>query len=80
VNKLILTHERKVLRRSAVGDEVRLLQTLLIFHGANISSDSSFGPATEKALIEFQKDRALDTDGVAGPATWRELMKITKKS
>ena len=80
VNKLTLTHERKTLRRGAVGDEVRLLQTLLIFHGAAISTDSSFGPATERALIAFQKDREIESDGIAGPATWQELMKITKRS
>ncbi len=80
VNKLTLTHERKVLRRGAVGDEVRLLQTLLVFHGAEISADSSFGPATERALAAFQKSRAIESDGIAGPASWQELMKITKRS
>ena len=80
VNKLILTHERRVLRRGAVGDEVRLLQTLLSFHGAELSADSSFGPATEKALVAFQKSRDIESDGIAGPATWQELMKITKRS
>lgn len=80
VNKLILTHERRVLRRGAVGDEVRLLQTLLAFHGAELSADSSFGPATEKALVAFQKSREIEADGSAGPATWQELMKITKRS
>lgn len=80
VNKLILTHERRVLRRGAVGDEVRLLQSLLVFHGAEISTDSSFGPATERALVAFQKSREIESDGIAGPATWQELMKITKRS
>jgi hypothetical protein len=80
VNKLTLTHERRVLRRGAVGDEVRLLQTMLIFHGAEISTDSSFGPATERALVAFQKEREIESDGIAGPATWQELMKITKRS
>ena len=80
VNKLTLTHERLVLRRGAVGDEVRLLQTMLVFHGAEISIDSSFGPATEKAVVVFQKSRSIEADGVVGPATWQELMKITKRS
>lgn len=80
VNKLTLTHERKVLKKGAVGDEVRLLQTMLNFHGVSVSVDSSFGPATEKALLEFQKKRGLAADGSAGPATWNELMKIAKNS
>ncbi len=80
VNKLTLTHERKVLKKGAVGEEVRFLQTMLIFHGASISADSSFGPATHDALLAFQKSRSLSADGSAGPATWNELMKIKKNS
>ena len=80
VNKLTLTHERKVLKKGAVGGEVRLLQTMLNFHGASISVDSSFGSATDKALREFQKSRELVADGSAGPATWNELMKLAKNS
>ncbi len=80
VNTLTLTHERKILRKGAVGEEVRLLQTLLNFHGAALGCDSSFGPATHDALISFQKSRALEADGSAGPATWKELMKIAKNS
>ncbi len=76
VNKLTLTHERKILKRGAAGGEVKLLQSMLIFHGADISIDSSFGPATQKALISFQESRGLEGDGIAGPATWNELMKI----
>lgn len=80
VNKLTLTHERKVLKRGAVGEEVRLLQTMLVFHGASVLIDSSFGPATHAALIEFQKSRGLSADGSAGPATWNELMKLNQNS
>lgn len=80
VNKLTLNHERKVLRRGAVGEEVRLLQTMLNFHGASLSADSSFGPATHDALLAFQKSRSLAADGSAGPATWNELMKIKKNA
>lgn len=80
VNKLTLTHERKALRKGAVGEEVRLLQTMLRFHGADLEADASFGPATQKALSAFQKSRKLEADGSAGPATWAELMKIAKSS
>ncbi len=80
VNKLTLTHERKMLRRGAVGAEVKLLQTLLNFHGASLECDSSFGPATQKALVEFQKRRGIAADSVAGAATWRELVKIEKNT
>lgn len=76
VNKMTLTHERRVLKRGASGEEVRLLQTLLNFHGSDIKADSSFGPATEGALKEFQRSRSIAVDGSAGPATWNELMKL----
>ena len=80
VNKLTLTHERRMLKRGAVGDEVKLLQTLLGFHGVSLEADGSFGPDTQKAVIEFQKRRNLSPDGIAGAATWQELMKIAKNS
>ena len=80
VNKLILTHERKILKRGALGGEVKLLQTLLNFHGFSLECDSSFGPATQKSLLGFQKSRGLEPDGIAGPATWQELMKIAKST
>ncbi len=80
VNKLTVTQERKMLKRGATGAEVKLLQTLLNFHGAALECDSSFGPATQKALIEFQKSRGIASDGIAGAGTWQELMKIAKNT
>ena len=80
VNKLIVTQERKLLKRGAKGAEVKLLQTLLNFHGAKLECDASFGPATAKALAEFQKSRGITADSVAGVLTWQELMKIAKNT
>lgn len=80
VNKLTITQERKLLKRGAEGEEVKLLQTLLNFHGATLECDASFGPATAKALAEFQKCRGITADSVAGVVTWQELMKIAKNT
>ncbi|MBR4062764.1 MAG: peptidoglycan DD-metalloendopeptidase family protein [Clostridia bacterium] len=80
VNKLTVTQERKLLKRGAKGEEVKLLQTLLNFHGAKLECDASFGPATAKALAEFQKSRGITADSVAGVVTWQELMKIAKNT
>ena len=55
-------------------------QTLLNFHGFSLECDSSFGPATQKAVVDFQRSRDIEADGVAGPTTWRELMKIAKNT
>ena len=31
--------------------------------------DGIFGPSTQKAVIQFQKDNNLDADGIVGPKT-----------
>lgn len=80
VNKVTVNTERKLLKRGATGDEVRLLQTLLNFHGARLECDSSFGPATQRAVLAFQKDRNMSADGEVGATTWQELLKISKRS
>ena len=69
--------EVKVLRNGAKGQPVKALQTLLIGYGYSCGSsgaDSSFGPATEKAVKAYQKAKGLSVDGVCGPATWSKLL------
>ena len=56
--------ELVLLRRGLKGAQVKALQTAL-----GISADGSFGPATEKAVLEFQIRNGLTVDGLAGPAT-----------
>ena len=36
--------------------------------------DGKFGPATERALREFQRGAGLADDGVVGPKTWAALV------
>lgn len=62
-----------VLKRGSKGDLVKELQTKL-----GLTADGVFGPATEKALIEFQKKHKLTADGIAGPKTFEVLgIKVT---
>lgn len=62
------------LRPGANGPEVTNLQTRLAAKGyppGNI--DGTFGPATEAALLAFQKSQGLLADGIAGPRTLAAL-------
>lgn len=38
--------------------------------------DGVFGPLTNQAVKEFQKDHGLDADGIAGPETIKSLKKV----
>lgn len=57
-----------ILVKGESGDAIRKLQVAL-----GIAADSSFGPATEAAVIAFQKSKGLGADGVAGPQTLKAL-------
>jgi hypothetical protein len=59
---------RPTLRRGARGDLVKQIQSKL-----RIDPDGMFGPATEAALRQFQRDHALVPDGIVGPRTWAIL-------
>jgi len=55
------------------GEDVRECQSLLVEAGFPTSVDGVFGPATEKAVKEFQSSRSLKADGVVGNKTWAAL-------
>src|SRR3954468_12216754 len=66
-----------VLRRGAHGAEVELLQKSLRDAGFSTGQiDGPFGPATEAALLAFQRSHGLLADGVAGPVTWQALARV----
>src|SRR3954465_3522663 len=66
-----------VLRRGAHGAEVELLQKSLRDAGFSTGQiDGRFGPATEAALLAFQRSHGLLADGVAGPVTWQALARV----
>jgi len=63
-----------VLRRGDLGPEVARLQWLLREHGFPPGPlDGRFGPATEAAVLAFQRARRLVADGIVGPRTWQAL-------
>jgi N-acetylmuramoyl-L-alanine amidase len=66
-----------VIRFGANGNPVKVMQTLLDFHGypcPNGGADGKFGNGTKEALKYFQAEKDLDTDAVCGPLTWAKLL------
>ena len=63
-----------ILGRNSSGEPVRALQCLLDMHGATLSVDGNFGPATEKAVKAFQTKKGLTADGKCGPITWKAML------
>ena len=66
------------MRLYKVGDEgpaVRDIQDRLAALGFESTGDvrSVFGPGTESAVVDFQRAKGLDGDGIVGPDTWRSL-------
>lgn len=62
------------LRQGSTGDAVVRLQKLLAARGYSPgAADGSFGPATLKAVQNFQGAIGTTTDGVVGPKTWGAL-------
>ena len=67
------------LSSGASGQQVRQLQYMLRVASRFIPSvpsveiDGLFGPATRRAVIEYQNFAGLTADGIVGPATWNSL-------
>lgn len=69
------------LRMGMKGESVRSLQLLLIGNGYSCGSsgaDGDFGKNTEAAVIAYQTDHGLETDGIAGILTVGCLLGVTK--
>jgi hypothetical protein len=54
--------------------DVRELQRRLKQTGLPVEPDGYFGRETEAAVIRFQNEHGLDSDGIAGPRTWGKLL------
>jgi N-acetylmuramoyl-L-alanine amidase len=66
-------------RHLYVGDDVAGLQQRLIEMGFDCGrADGVFGPRTERALREFQRNVGLPPDGTCGPATLRALRQLAR--
>lgn len=71
--------ELPVLMENNTGEAVKSLQLHLIGMGYNCGesgADGVFGPATEKALMQYQASVHLTPDGIAGPNTRRRMLGV----
>jgi peptidoglycan hydrolase-like protein with peptidoglycan-binding domain len=73
------TLNKPLLQLGTVGDAVKEVQQLLndtvypLF--INLNVDGQFGPATERAVRQFQHQVLMPVDGVVADRTWRALFK-----
>ena len=57
------------------GVYVKILQVFLnYYNSADLEVDGEFGPATKKALTDYQTKHKLEVDGIAGRETWTQLL------
>ena len=69
----------RVVGHPFVGDDVLALQTWLLERGFDVGRcDGIFGPRTEAALAEFQRNVGLPPDGVFGPRTLRAIEQLRR--
>lgn len=60
---------KDILRRGEDGPNVLALQLALSQAGYRVGQDGDFGPRTEQAVKQFQKQHGLNPDGIVGPVT-----------
>lgn len=58
--------------------KVKLIQEWLCLHGFNIVIDKDFGPATVRAVRQFQIREGLEEDGIVGENTFGRLIQPMK--
>ena len=71
-----------LIKRGSKGEAVKECQTMLQTLGYDLGKwgiDGDFGSATEKAVIEFQRDHLLVQDGKVGNNTWAALIQAVNK-
>jgi len=61
-------------RLGDTGQEVTEIQQALASSGYDVSVDGDFGPATQEAVRQFQKDNHLDVDGLVGAQSYEMLL------
>ena len=83
IRGVISSYPGSPLRRGSTGPSVVVLQVSLNRISQNYpaipkipSVDGVFGSRTEAAVLEFQRIFGLTPDGIVGPATWYEIVRL----
>ena len=77
------SYNRQEIGRGDSGSDVEYLQKSLISLGYSVGTygaDGDFGLATYKAVVKFQQDHNLDSDGIVGLKTWAALEEALKNT
>lgn len=67
------SHVDPILHRGCTDPEVADLQRFLGRVGYKVTVDGIFGHGTEVAVVDFQKNNGLSSDGIVGQKTWNQL-------
>lgn len=66
----------ELLIQGSQGDEVIALQQILNEIGYSLESNGVFCPATEQAVVDFQRSVSIQPDGTVGDITWAFLLNV----
>lgn len=58
----------------SIGPMARLCQSFLQYRGYDIAVDGVYGPGSQGAVKDFQRDQGLIVDAIVGPMTWDALI------
>ena len=64
----------KTLKYRSTGEEVLLLEEILVSIGYKVFISNYFGKDTHKAVMDFQKKNSLVIDGIVGLKTWSKFI------
>lgn len=62
-------------RRGQKSESIKVLQLSLTHKGYILTIDGDFGPATEKAIKDYQKSKGLKADGLVNIDTYNAILK-----